>query len=139
VIEYSYNTDFDLTQADEISLWLQNVAKSENFEIADLNYVFVSDEELYEMNVKYLNHNTLTDIITFNYVENEIVSGDIFISVDRVKENAVVFNVSFENELLRVMVHGLLHLMNYNDKTDEEQELMTLKEDEKLKMFHVEH
>ncbi|NVJ63154.1 MAG: rRNA maturation RNase YbeY [Flavobacteriaceae bacterium] len=139
MIEYSYNTDFDLTQADEISLWLQNVAKSENFEIADLNYVFVSDEELYEMNVKYLNHNTLTDIITFNYVENEIVSGDIFISVDRVKENAVVFNVSFENELLRVMVHGLLHLMNYNDKTDEEQELMTLKEDEKLKMFHVEH
>jgi len=139
VIEYSYNTDFDLTQADEISLWLQNVAKSENFEIADLNYVFVSDEELYEMNVKYLNHNTLTDIITFNYVENEIVSGDIFISVDRVKENAVDFNVSFENELLRVMVHGLLHLMNYNDKTDEEQELMTLKEDEKLKMFHVEH
>jgi len=139
VIEYTYNTDFDLTQADEISLWLQNVAKSENFEIADLNYVFVSDEELYEMNVKYLNHNTLTDIITFNYVENEIVSGDIFISVDRVKENAVDFNVSFENELLRVMVHGLLHLMNYNDKTDEEQELMTLKEDEKLKMFHVEH
>jgi len=139
VIEYSYNTDFDLTQADEISLWLQNVAKSENFEIADLNYVFVSDEELYEMNVKYLNHNTLTDIITFNYVDNEIVSGDIFISVDRVKENAVDFNVSFENELLRVMVHGLLHLMNYNDKTDEEQELMTLKEDEKLKMFHVEH
>ena len=139
MIEYTYNTDFDLTQADEISLWLQNVAKSENFEIADLNYVFVSDEELYEMNVKYLNHNTLTDIITFNYVENEIVSGDIFISVDRVKENAVDFNVSFENELLRVMVHGLLHLMNYNDKTDEEQDLMTLKEDEKLKMFHVEH
>jgi probable rRNA maturation factor len=139
VIEYSYNTDFDLTQADEISLWLQNVAKSENFEIADLNYVFVSDEELYEMNVKYLNHNTLTDIITFNYVENEIVLGDIFISVDRVKENAVDFNVSFENELLRVMVHGLLHLMNYNDKTDEEQDMMTLKEDEKLKMFHVEH
>lgn len=139
MIEYSYNTDFDLTQADEISLWLQNVAKSENFEIADLNYVFVSDEELYEMNIKYLNHNTLTDIITFNYVENEIVSGDIFISVDRVKENAVDFYVSFENELLRVMVHGLLHLMNYNDKTDEEQDLMTLKEDEKLKMFHVEH
>lgn len=139
MIEYSYNTDFDLTHADKISLWLQNVAKSENFEIADLNYVFVSDEELYEMNIKYLNHNTLTDIITFNYVENEIVSGDIFISVDRVKENAVDFYVSFENELLRVMVHGLLHLMNYNDKTDEEQELMTLKEDEKLKMFHVEH
>lgn len=139
MIEYSYNTDFDLIQADEISLWLQNVAQSENFEIADLNYVFVSDDELYEMNVKYLNHNTLTDIITFNYVENELVSGDIFISVDRVKDNAVDFNVSFEHELLRVMVHGLLHLMNYNDKTDEEQELMTQKEDDKLKMFHVEH
>ena len=139
MIEYSYNTDFDLIQANEISLWLQNVAQSENFEIADLNYVFVSDNELYEMNVKYLNHNTLTDIITFNYVENELVSGDIFISVDRVKENAADFNVSFENELRRVMVHGLLHLMNYNDKTDEEQELMTQKENDKLKMFHVEH
>ncbi len=139
MIEFSYKTDFDLTQANEISLWLQNVAESENFDIADLNYVFVSDDELYDMNVKYLNHNTLTDIITFNYVEKELISGDIFISVDRVKENAVDFNVSFENELRRVMVHGLLHLMNYNDKTDEEQELMTQKEDEKLKMFHVEH
>lgn len=139
MIEYSYNTDFDLTQANEISLWLQNVAESENFYIADLNYVFVSDDELYDMNVKYLNHNTLTDIITFNYVEKDLISGDIFISVDRVKENADDFKVTFENELRRVMVHGLLHLMNYNDKTDEEQELMTQKEDEKLKMFHVEH
>lgn len=139
MIEYSYNTDFDLTQANEISLWLQNVAESENFDIADLNYVFVSDDELYDMNVKYLNHNTLTDIITFNYVEKDLISGDIFISVDRVKENADDFKVTFENELRRVMVHGLLHLMNYNDKTDEEQELMTQKEDEKLKMFHVEH
>lgn len=139
MIEFSYKTDFDLTQANEITLWLHNVAESENFDIADLNYVFVSDDELYDMNVKYLNHNTLTDIITFNYVEKEFISGDIFISIDRVKENAVDFNVSFENELRRVMVHGLLHLMNYNDKTDEEQELMTQKEDEKLKMFHVEH
>jgi len=91
------------------------------------------------MNVKYLNHNTLTDIITFNYVENVSISGDIFISIDRVKENALDFKVSFEDELRRVMVHGLLHLMNYNDKTVQQQAIMTQKEDEKLNMFHEEH
>ncbi len=98
----------------------------------------MTDEELYEMNVKYLNHNTLTDIITFDYTENEALSGDLFISIDRVRENADTFEVSFDVELRRVMVHGLLHLAGYGDKTPEDEALMRQKEDEKLKMFHVE-
>jgi rRNA maturation RNase YbeY len=98
----------------------------------------VSDDELFEMNIKYLNHNTLTDIITFDYSENRALSGDLFISVDRVRENAETFKVSFDVELRRVMVHGLLHLAGYGDKSTEDEQLMRLKEDEKLKMFHVE-
>lgn len=139
MIEYIFHTDFTLEDSEEISKWLHLVAASEAFQIEELSYTFVSDDELYDMNVKYLKHNTLTDIITFNYVENTRILGDVFISVDRVKENAADFKVSFDNELKRVMVHGLLHLMNFNDKTDAEQDLMTQKEDEKLKMFHVEH
>lgn len=139
VIEFTSHNNFILHQDEQLSNWLHLVAESENFQLAELNYVFVSDDELYDMNVKYLKHNTLTDIITFNYVENNLILGDVFISTDRVKDNADDFNVSFEEELKRVMVHGLLHLMNYNDKTDEEQKLMTIKENEKLKMFHVEH
>lgn len=139
MIEYIFHTDFTLEDSEEISKWLHLVAASEAFQIEELSYTFVSDDELYDMNVKHLKHNTLTDIITFNYVENTRILGDVFISVDRVKENAADFKVSFDNELKRVMVHGLLHLMNFNDKTDAEQDLMTQKEDEKLKMFHVEH
>lgn len=139
MIDYTAHIDFILDDPDSYTYWLNQVASSEGFTIHELNYVFVSDDELYEMNLKYLNHNTLTDIITFNYVHINSLIGDIFISVDRVKENAIDFDVSFDIELRRVMVHGLLHLMNFNDKTDKEQELMTIKEDEKLKMFHVEH
>jgi len=127
-----------LTHPDVHSAWLKEVALSEGCEIDGLQYVFVSDEELYEMNVKYLNHNTLTDIITFDYSENRSLSGDLFISIDRVRENAVAFNASFDLELRRVMVHGLLHLAGYGDKSTEDEQLMRLKEDEKLKMFHVE-
>lgn len=138
MIDYNSNTDFELTNVVQVTNWLDAVAASEEATIEELTYVFVSDDELYDMNVKYLNHNTLTDIITFNYADNHIVSGDIFISIDRVADNAKEYKVSFENELYRVMVHGLLHLLGYNDKSADEQDLMTKKENEKLKMFHVE-
>ena len=138
MIEFAAQTDFELTQPDLHSEWLSEVAHSEGCSVVGLQYVFVTDEELYEMNVKYLNHNTLTDIITFDYTENEALSGDLFISIDRVRENAVTFAVSFDVELRRVMVHGLLHLAGYGDKTPEDEALMRQKEDEKLKMFHVE-
>jgi rRNA maturation RNase YbeY len=118
--------------------WLSRVAESEGYSLSALSYIFCNDQYLLDLNQTYLSHDTLTDIITFDYVEGTIVSGDIFISVDRLKENAAIFKVSFEEERLRVMAHGLLHLMGYKDKTAEDQEVMSNKENEKIKMFHVE-
>ncbi|MDB4636193.1 rRNA maturation RNase YbeY [Flavobacteriaceae bacterium] len=118
--------------------WLSRVAESEGYSLSALSYIFCNDQYLLDLNQTYLSHDTLTDIITFDYVEGTVVSGDIFISVDRLKENAAIFKVSFEEERLRVMAHGLLHLMGYKDKTAEDQEIMSNKENEKIKMFHVE-
>ncbi|MDA8568728.1 rRNA maturation RNase YbeY [Flavobacteriaceae bacterium] len=118
--------------------WLSRVAESEGYSLSALSYIFCNDQYLLDLNQTYLSHDTLTDIITFDYVEGTVVSGDIFISVDRLKENAAIFKVSFEEERLRVMAHGLLHLMGYKDKTTEDQEVMSNKENEKIKMFHVE-
>lgn len=118
--------------------WLSRVAESEGYSLSALSYIFCNDQYLLDLNQTYLSHDTLTDIITFDYVEGTEVSGDIFISVDRLKENAAIFKVSFEEERLRVMAHGLLHLMGYKDKTTEDQEVMSNKENEKIKMFHVE-
>ena len=118
--------------------WLSRVAESEGYSLSALSYIFCNDRYLLDLNQTYLSHDTLTDIITFDYVEGTVVSGDIFISVDRLKENAAIFKVSFEEERLRVMAHGLLHLMGYKDKTAEDQEVMSNEENEKIKMFHVE-
>jgi rRNA maturation RNase YbeY len=90
--------------------------------------IFCSDEYLLDVNKKYLNHDYYTDIITFDYVEDKIISGDIFISSDRVRENANQFNVSFEMELFRIIIHGILHLLGYKDKTKKDKSLMTEKE-----------
>jgi len=118
-----------LNKKREIKSWLQNVAKEEGKKIGELNYVFCSDNYLLEMNQQYLNHNTLTDIITFDQSDNPtIVEGDIYISFDRVKENGSSLQ-SEKTELYRVMVHGLLHLLGYKDKKTEEQQLMRSKED----------
>jgi rRNA maturation RNase YbeY len=115
------------------------VITSEEKDEGDINYIFCDDKYLHKLNVEFLNHDTLTDIISFdNSVGNEL-HGDIFISVERVADNAKDFKVSFEEELRRVMVHGVLHYCGYKDKTDGDQELMTQKEDEKLQLFHVEH
>lgn len=118
--------------------WLLRVAKSEGYSVSALSYVFCTDDYLLTLNQSYLSHDTFTDIITFDYVEGTMVSGDIFISVDRLEDNATIFKVSFEEERLRVMAHGLLHLMGYKDKTAEDQKVMSKKENEKIKMFHVE-
>jgi len=97
--------------------------------MGNVNYIFTNDARLHEINLQYLGHDTLTDIITFDYVENKRVSGDVFISVDRVVENAKKFSQTRRNELHRVMVHGLLHLLEYPDKTKEEKRQMIAKED----------
>lgn len=97
--------------------------------IGHISIIFCSDNYLLDINIKYLNHNYFTDIITFNYVEGEIISGDLFISIDRVKENASEFETIWIKELYRVIFHGLLHLIGYNDKTEEEKKIMRIKED----------
>lgn len=107
---------------------VKQLIEEENQETGNISVIFCSDEYLLEMNKTHLNHDYYTDIITFNYVDGNLISGDLFISVDRVKENAVKFDVSFNEELYRVILHGVLHLVGYNDKTDEEKKVMREKE-----------
>ena len=117
-----------------IKKWLKNTVELEKKKLGELNYIFCSDDYLHEMNVSYLQHDTLTDIITFDNSETEsLIVGDIFISVDRVKENAAKFEVEFADELHRVMVHGALHLLGYKDKKKAEKEKMREKENYYLK------
>lgn len=138
MIEFHFELDFQLIDEPKYSDWVNRILTSEGFVAGQIDYIFCADEYLLEINKKYLNHDTLTDIITFDYTKGVVVSGDIFVSVDRVKDNAQRFDVGFNNELLRVMSHGLLHLMGYGDKKDEEVVIMRSKEDQKIKMFHVE-
>lgn len=120
---------FQLNKKPAIISWLSYSITSENKITGDISYVFCSDDFLHKMNVKYLNHNTLTDIITFDYCQGDLINGEMFISIDRIKDNAKDFDVSFEKELHRVMVHGIMHLCGYKDKTVEDQNVMSFKED----------
>jgi len=117
---------FDLNK--NINTWIQDTIENENKQLGEINIIFCSDEHLLKMNVEHLNHNFYTDIITFDYCEENIISGDLFISKNRVEENAKSFEVSFSDEINRVIIHGVLHLLGYNDKTDEEKKQMRNKE-----------
>ena len=139
MIDFNYEVDFELSDINYYSDWLSRVIVSESKLEGDLNYIFCDDEYLLGINQQYLNHDTYTDIITFDYCDGDTISGDIFISVERVKDNAQEYSVSFDEELHRVMAHGLLHLLGYKDKSDQEAHLMREKENEKIKLFHVEH
>lgn len=122
--------DFTLGNKKNIATWLAEVATAEGTQIKEINYIFCSNEYLYRINIDYLNHDTYTDIITFdNSDQEEILEGDIFISIEFVKENADELNIPFEHELYRIMVHGLLHLIGYKDKHPDDKALMTSKED----------
>lgn len=138
MIVFNYETDFQLDNEEKYQDWLSSVIDSEGKEEGEINYIFCDDDYLYEINVQYLEHETLTDIISFDYTLDNLISGDIFISIERVKDNAKDFGVTFDEELKRVMVHGVLHYCGYKDKTEEDSKLMRSKEDEKIKMFHVE-
>lgn len=137
MIEFHYQHDFK--ELDEViySQWLQEVAASESQTIGSLSYVFCSDAYLLKMNQEHLNHDFYTDVITFDYNMNGLIHGEIYISTDRVLDNASRFRESEIDELHRVIVHGLLHLCGYRDKSEEEAAIMRLKENEKMKMFHV--
>lgn len=135
MILFNYETEFELSNEKSTSDWILKCIEHETFELGELNYIFCDDEYLHKINVEFLNHDTLTDIISFDYSIGKLVSGDIFISVERVKENANNFNVSFQNELHRVIIHGVLHYMKYKDKTIEEKTLMRNKENECLELL----
>lgn len=126
---------FRLKDKTRLKAWIKTVTEKEKHRLGDINYIFCSDDELLEINIQHLNHNTYTDIITFDYTEGDRISSDIFISIDRVEENAKKFKVSFEEELHRVMIHGILHLCGYKDKTKADAELMRKKENASLKLF----
>ena len=137
MIDFHCEIKFVLKNKRELQKWIEDVIISENKELGDINYVFCSDEYLLERNIKYLNHDTLTDIISFNYCEGDIISSDIMISIDRIKENSIIFENSFSKELHRVMIHGVLHLIGYNDKTKKEKQKMREREDFYLKKLCI--
>lgn len=115
--------------------WIKSIIGAEEKKCGDISFIFCSDEYLLEVNKKYLNHDYYTDIITFDYVEGNLMNGDIFISVDRILDNSKVFDTSFENELCRILAHGVLHLIGYKDKNVKDKIMMTFKEDYYLKLL----
>lgn len=142
MIEY-FNQDIDLPNIDykKSSLWIKKIISKHNYKTGDISYIFCSDAYLLEINKKYLSHDYYTDIITFNYNEKIVISGDIFISLDTVHNNSILYKQSFETELHRVMIHGVLHLLGYDDHSQidiknmrnaEDESLSVLKNDDKL-------
>tara|TARA_R100000789_G_scaffold72993_2_gene68733 strand:- start:3 stop:422 length:420 start_codon:yes stop_codon:yes gene_type:complete len=138
MIAFHFKSELVIQKKTDYADWINRVVDSEGFSVGQIDYIFCTDNYLLKLNKDYLNHDTFTDIITFDYTEGKIISGDIFISTDRVQDNAKKFDVEFSNELRRVMIHGILHLAGFGDKSKEEKDIMRLKEDEKIKMFHVE-
>ncbi len=139
MIDFNYETEFSLSNEEEIASWLSRVIESEKKNEGEINYIFCDDDYLHKINVEYLDHDTLTDVISFDYSVGSEINGDCFISIERVEDNAKDFNVAFEEELKRVIVHGLLHYCGYKDKGESDELLMRSKEDEKIAMFHVKH
>ena len=138
MVIFNYETDFQLENESDFEQWIDAVIESEGKEAGEINYIFCDDAYLHQINMEYLNHDTLTDIISFDYCIGDLISGDIFVSIERVQDNAKDYEVSFNEELLRVLAHGVLHYCGYKDKTEDEALLMRSKEQEKINMFHVE-
>lgn len=134
------DTNFKFVKKRLNNAWLKLVAESEVKKLGNINIIFCSDNYILDVNMKYLQHDYFTDIITFDYCENNVLSGDLFISVDSVRENSVFFKTEFSDELNRVIVHGLLHLIGYDDHTPEDQKVMREKENYYLELRnHIEH
>lgn len=133
---FSEGIDFNPQNSHQIRKWLNSVILDKGYSEGTINYIFCNDEYLLNLNQKYLNHDTYTDIITFDYNRSKVISGDIFISIDRVTENAKKFKESFESELHRVIVHGILHLCGIDDKTTEEGKKMREEEQSYLKLLN---
>lgn len=132
---YNEDVPFPTLKRRKTSNWIKEAVIFEGKKVGNISFIFCSDNYLLDINKKYLSHDYFTDIITFDYVEGNIINGDIFISIDRVVENAKDFNTFLENELHRILIHGVLHLLGYKDKSKKDKDLMTKKEDYYLKVL----
>ena len=132
MISFNYELDFKLKNEEDISQWISSVISTEEFKEGDINYIFCDDDYLHRLNVEFLNHDALTDIISFDYTVGKELHGDVYISIERVEENAQDFNVDFDDELNRVLVHGVLHYCGYKDKSDDDAKEMRAKENRYL-------
>lgn len=139
MIDFSFESEFELLEEVRLKEWISDIIVSENFELGELSYVFCDDDYLLKLNIEFLGHDTLTDIISFDYRMGKQINGEIFISVERVEENASIFSVPFEKELHRVMIHGVLHYCGYKDKTPEDEVLMRFKEDQALTILGLDY
>ena len=128
MISFNYETEFSLNNETQFSSWISKTISEENCKEGEINYIFCSDDYLLKLNLDFLKHDTLTDIISFDYSVGKELHGDIYISVKRVKENAKDFNETFTDEIARVIIHGVLHFCGYKDKTNDEEQLMRSKE-----------
>ena len=128
MIEFHSENDFEFEDGAFAKAWIVKVIAEEEKELGELQYIFCSDEQLHKINLEFLNHDTYTDIISFDYTVGSVISGDIYISTDRVADNAKEFKTGFKSELLRVMIHGILHYCGYKDKTVAEKAIMRAKE-----------
>ena len=129
MISFNYETEFSLEHTDQISEWISKAITEENCKEGEINYIFCSDDYLHKLNVDFLDHDTLTDVISFDYSLGKELHGDIYISVDRVKENALDFKTLFKDEISRVIILGVLHYCGYKDKNDEDEKMMRSKEE----------
>ena len=132
MINFYSENDFMCDGINDIAEWINEIILLEGYEIGDIDFIFCDDDYLHKINLEFLKHDTLTDIISFNYGVGKQINGEVYISTERVAENATLFNTSMESELHRVIIHGILHYCGYNDKTAKEAEIMRAKEEESL-------
>ncbi|APZ45693.1 rRNA maturation RNase YbeY [Polaribacter reichenbachii] len=138
MITFNYETDFKLKDEKSLENWINKIVIDKGFELGEINYIFCDDVYLHKLNVEFLEHDTLTDVISFDNSLGKLINGDIYISVERVEDNANDFKVSFDDELHRVMIHGVLHYMGFKDKSEEEKEEMRSEENKALSLFNLE-
>ena len=129
---FNYETDFELPDEVALETWVEMIISNKGFEPGEINFIFCDDEYLHRLNIEFLQHDTFTDVISFDNSLGKLISGDIFISVERVKENAVEFNATLEEELHRVMIHGILHFLGFKDKSTDDEKVMRKEENDAL-------
>lgn len=137
MIQFNYETNFKLNNEMALSNWISMCIEERGFTEGEINYIFCDDEYLLKLNVEFLEHDTFTDIISFDYTLGKLISGDIFISIERVRDNALEFTQTFENELCRVMIHGILHYIGLKDKSDDDKIVMRTEEEKCLELLNL--